>query len=86
MVMRHEHWYDIRKGFDNDHPKWHTITIPNHLDDFIEFGDQCGIIIEWMYTNINHVERHCRWSLQFSEFHVKFRYEKDYTWFRLTWQ
>lgn len=85
MVMRHEHWYDIRKGFQNDKPNWYTITIHSNLDDFIEFGDQCQFIIEWMYHKIDHVERHCRWSLQFNEFHVKFRYEKDYAWFKLRW-
>ena len=85
MVMRHEHWYDIRKGFPNDKPNWYNIIIHSNLDDFIEFGDQCQTIIEWMYQNLGHVERHCRWSLQFNEFHVKFRYEKDYTWFKLVW-
>lgn len=85
MVMRYEHYYDTRKGFQNDKPNWYTIVISSYLDDFIEFGNQCQDIIDWMYQNLDHVERHCRWNVQFNEFHVKFRYEKDYAWFKLRW-
>lgn len=83
--MRHHSYYDTRRGFYEDKPNWYLFELLSRYDDFIEFGDSCMLMIDWMYDNLDNVERHCRWYTSFDAFSVKFRYEKDYTWFQLVW-
>lgn len=42
-------------------------------------------IIDWLSSHIDNYEKHTRWTSEKDYIKVKFRYERDYTWFNLTW-
>jgi hypothetical protein len=71
-------YYDYQKGYINTNPGWyeHTVYSESHYTHLE--------IVEWLYTNIDNPERHCRWCRFDSKMCVKFRYEKDYLWFSLS--
>lgn len=75
--------YDRKKGWELTKPGWHELqlyvaepaeTITKHLD-----------ILKWIYDNIGKCEYHCRWMYNGNYLHYKFRYEKDYLWFKIRW-
>lgn len=80
MEIRFEH-YDKEAGWENNKPGWHECSVHvNHIDRYLE-------VIDWVYANIGKCERHCRWCvMNTSTANFKFRYERDYIWFRLTWE
>ena len=80
MSRIQEHWYDWNKGWDATHPGWHAIDINMGTKNYhIE-------MIEWMYENLDNPDRHCVWTRAMSVSSFKFRYERDYIWFKLSWQ
>jgi len=85
MDMIEFSYYDIRKGYDNDKPQWHRVDINNNMDDFLEFDLHCRNILYWIEENIDMPNRHCRWYCTIDAFSIKFRYEKDCSWFKLRW-
>jgi hypothetical protein len=74
------HWYDGYKGWDNDHPGWYTLEVATKIDLHLE-------IVEWIYEKIDNPQRHMRWRFDYTDpvSYFRFRHEKDYIWFRLTW-
>lgn len=72
-------YFDIRKGYENDHPNWYEVEIS------VSSSYKIVEILEWMYDNINKPYRHCRWKTDQNDEHikVKFRFIKDYNWFLL---
>ena len=88
MVLKlpsHTQYYDIRKGFVNDKPNWHLIKILNNDSGYLEFHESCLEMIDWLYTELDMPERHCRWHYDCDKIEVKFRYIKHYNWFTLRW-
>jgi hypothetical protein len=76
-------YYDETNGWEHTKPGWYEVIIPvyewwaaraKHLE-----------IIDWVYDNIGKCERHCRWQIDNDGLKYKFRYERDYVWFKLTW-
>jgi len=73
---------DYAYSWENVKPGWHEVIL--HFPDYVTV-EKHDEIIEWLSTNIGKFERHCRWYCEDETFKVKFRYERDYIWFKLTW-
>jgi hypothetical protein len=73
------HWYDWEKGYDNTCVGWHEHIVHTESEE-----TQTDIVL-WLYRNIGKPERHCRWVRFHTEFRVKFRHERDYLLFALSW-
>lgn len=69
--------------WDSTKPGWYEVTVyashPSEL--YYKYSE----IIVWLTKNIDKCERHCRWYARSDYVKVKFRYERDYEWFHLTW-
>lgn len=86
MTITASHYYDSKKGWNDDKPGWYEVRLYYDELDLIKFSEKASEIIDWLYNNVGKCERHCRWTISHSMIFVKFRYQKDYTWFKLTWQ
>lgn len=75
------HWYD------NEKMGWYAFTITGQYEDIIS---KYKIILEWFNDKIENAVRHARWcvindfSTEETLIKVKFRKEKDYLFFLLT--
>ena len=71
------------KGWEYTNPGWYEFSIK------IVYGTSADAkyieIVQWLYENIDNCERHARWVLDIDRIRVKFRHEKDYSWFTLRW-
>jgi len=74
-----DHWYDFERGYENTNPGWYEVVVRTHD------SDDHAKMVTWLAKNIDMPERHCNWVKMFYESRFKFRYERDYIWFRLTW-
>ena len=79
-------YFDFRRGFDNDKPNWFICKIINYNDDMFEFMDRCETMVDWLYSELDMPERHCRWTCDSNSFTVKFRYLHQLNWFNLRWK
>ena len=76
------HWYDSGRGWDETNPGWycHSAFAQNNLA-----GQKLHIeVLDWIHKNVDNPKRHCRWARIGNEVSVKFRYERDYFWFKLS--
>lgn len=79
MAVTHN-YYDSERGWKGTNPGWHqvdiyTVSPSKHLE-----------MVQWIYDNIDNPERHARWIFEnHANSSFKFRYERDFVWFRLTW-
>jgi hypothetical protein len=73
--------YDWTRGWDDDHPYWyqHEVLAQNQTELDLLHKE----VVLWLYKNIDNPERHCRWYRHVLGISVKFRYERDYVWFKL---
>lgn len=73
-------YFDMNRGWDHTNPGWYEII----LNDVISFRHVK--MVTWLYDRLDNPERHCRW-IRFSDNSsaFKFRYERDYILFTLTW-
>lgn len=72
-------YYDYVRGWDHTNEGWHELIIDGtnsfrHLD-----------MVRWMYDRIDNPERHARWIRFEDGSGFKFRYERDYIMFTLSW-
>lgn len=72
-------YYDYQRGWDHTNDGWYKIVIENtsprkHLN-----------MIKWLYDKIDNPERHARWIMFEYGSGFKFRYERDYILFTLSW-
>lgn len=75
-------YYDTSRGWDQTNPGWHEVRLSKKSEK------QHLEIVKWMYDNIDSPEKHCRWIYHISvdfDSYFKFRYERDFIWFRLHW-
>lgn len=75
-------WYDFDRGWENTNPKWfeHSVPITNIL-----YADQLHKeVLHWLFKKMDRCLRHARWIRLDNEIRVKFRYERDYLWFKLS--
>jgi len=70
------------KGWDQTNPGWHEIEI--YVADPHESVTRYNETVDWVYDNIGKCERHCRWKYDGNYLRYKFRYERDYLWFKLS--
>ena len=77
-------YYDTTAGWEDDHPGWYecSLTVNN--------AEQHLSMVKWMYDNLDNIERHCRWCLflpvkGIGNSKFRFRYERDYIFFKLRW-
>jgi len=75
--------YDATKGWDKTNPGWHEIEI--HCQDPRESIEKYAEILEWIKQNIQGYKKHSRYRYAGNYLRFKFRYERDYLWFNLTW-
>lgn len=76
-------YYDEKNGWVHTKPGWHEVVIPTR--QFRQAVLKHTEMLEWIYDNIGKCERHCRWQFDNDSLRYKFRYERDYVWFKLTW-
>lgn len=77
-TLRLTHWYA------NEKPGWYLYEFPvKKYPD--RYTDMYNEIVDWLYANIDKPERHVRWHINNMHIRVKFRYERDYLRFVLTW-
>jgi hypothetical protein len=90
--------YDYKKSWEDNKTGWYESSIQV---GFIDANDGARLkyqnIIDWIYINIQECERHARWcyggyyrgyitATAPGYLYAKFRYERDFLWFQLTWQ
>jgi hypothetical protein len=75
--------YDEKNGWELTKPGWLEVIIPAH--QFREAVEKHTEMLTWIYDNIGKCEHHCRWQFDYNSLKYKFRYERDYVWFKLTW-
>jgi hypothetical protein len=71
-------YYDYQKGYLNTNPGWYEHVIHTDSESIQRSA------VKWLYDNIDNPERHCRWCRFQDKMCVKFRFEKNYLWFSLT--
>jgi hypothetical protein len=76
-------YYDEKNGWEHTKPGWYEIVIPAR--QFRKAVEDHTEMLTWIYDNIGKCERHCRWKFDNNSLKYKFRYERDYIWFKLTW-
>jgi hypothetical protein len=76
-------YYDEKNGWEHTKPGWYEIVIPAR--QFREAVYKHTVMLGWIYANIGKCEHHCRWQFDNDSLKYKFRYERDYIWFKLTW-
>ena len=79
MAIIDEH-YDQVLGWAYTKPGWYEYTVNvEHIEKYNEITD-------WVQSNIGKFKRHSRWCVtDTNKVSFKFRYERDYVWFKLTW-
>ena len=83
MTDRPDDNYDYVKRWDETNPGWYEVTLNFH--DINESEDIHVKAIEWIHNNIQGYKKHCRYRYAGNYLKYKFRYERDYIWFKLTW-
>jgi hypothetical protein len=76
-------YYDEKNGWEHTKPGWYEVIIPAR--QFRQAVFKHTEMLEWIYDNIGKCEHHCRWQFDNVSLKYKFRYERDYIWFKLTW-
>lgn len=71
-------YYDHQKGWEYTNSGWYQHIV---YTDSIKTHKQA---IQWLYDNLDNPEKHCRWRRFEDKLCVKFRYEKNYLWFCLS--
>ena len=76
--LKDAHW------LENEKMGWYqySFEIDQYSHNYI---DRYNDIVDWILVSIDKPERHVRWHINNSHIRVKFRYEKDYLRFVLTW-
>lgn len=74
--------YAFNNWFKNEKTGWHKTTVLLNDKDVETFYLD---IIQWLYYNVENCTKHCRWRSHSQGIDVKFRYERDYIMFTLTW-
>lgn len=75
--------YDRQKGWEHTKPGWYEVNF--HIQNPRETVTRHTEMLQWIYDNIGKCEHHCRWYYNGNYLHFKFRYERDYLWFKLRW-
>jgi hypothetical protein len=83
MSDRPNDHYDGYKGWAGTNPGWYEVSV--HYQDPRESIEKYVEILEWIKQNIQGYKKHSRYRYAGNYLRFKFRYERDYVWFNLTW-
>ena len=72
MDMRVQN-FDQHRGWEETDPGWYEHEIHVRMD----FPATYEEVIEWLYNRIDNCERHVRWRITRGLIQLKFRYERD---------
>lgn len=75
--------YDRKNGWEHTKPGWYEVNV--YIHDPRETVTRHTEMLAWIYDNIGKCEHHCRWQYDGNYLNFKFRYERDYLWFKLRW-
>jgi len=75
--------YDRVRGWQGTNPGWYEVVI--HIEDPHETVIRYTETLNWLEENIHGYLKHCRWMYAGNYLKYKFRYERDYLWFKLRW-
>jgi hypothetical protein len=75
--------YDSKNGWELTKPGWYEVHVyePNPSKSIKRHAE----MVDWIRDHIGKCEHHCRWYYGGDDLRYKFRYEKDFIWFRLLW-
>lgn len=73
--------YDSSKGWENTNMGWYETAVVFDPNGHVHYTD----LLDWLYNQIDNCEKHSRWGFVDGIWKVKFRYERDFIWFRLVW-
>lgn len=76
-------YYDRTKGWSETNPGWYEVIL--HIQDPAETIIRYIEALDWIEKNIHGYKKHCRWFYAGNDLKYKFRYERDYLWFKLRW-
>jgi hypothetical protein len=70
--------------WDETKPGWYEVHV--HINPFTNsIHESYTNIITWLSEKVDNYQKHCRWTYSHFTVKVKFRYERDYIWFKLVW-
>lgn len=83
LIKRMSNRYDLAKGWEGTNPGWYELVL--YVNDPPETIRKYEDSVKWLKENIHGCEKHCRWLYSGNYLKYKFRYERDYLWFKLVW-
>jgi hypothetical protein len=75
--------YDSKNGWELTKPGWYEVHV--YEPNLAKSTKRHAEMVDWIRDNIGKCEHHCRWYQIGNDLHYKFRYERDFIWFKLTW-
>lgn len=82
VEITYTHNYYDNRGWEYTNPGWYELVLYPETDTLhLE-------MVKWMYDNLDNPEKHARWMFQITDMYYsyfKFRYEREYIWFKLRW-
>lgn len=76
-------YYDNSRGWAETNPGWYEVIV--HVVEPRETVTRYQESIEWIKNNIHGYKKHSRFMYAGNYLKYKFRYERDYLWFKLIW-
>lgn len=75
--------YDRTKGWAETNPGWYEVVayVADPAETVIRYQES----IDWIANNIHGYHKHTRYMYAGNYLKYKFRYERDYLWFKLIW-
>jgi hypothetical protein len=85
MDLVYYSYYDVRRGWDNTNPGWHTLVLEDRFGE-LDVDKLHQDVVQWIMDTVENPLRHCVWHRTDHAVAVRFRYERDYIVATLRWQ
>jgi hypothetical protein len=76
-------YYDRSRGWAETNPGWYEVIV--QIEDPAETVIRYQESTDWIKNNIHGYHKHSRFMYAGNYLKYKFRYERDYLWFKLIW-
>ena len=76
-------YYDRTKGWSETNPGWYEVVL--YVQEPNETIIKYSLTVDWIKDNVHGYKKHVRWMYAGNYLKYKFRYERDYLWFKLRW-
>lgn len=76
-------YYDRARGWAETNPGWYEVVV--RVEEPAETVARYQKSVDWIKNNIHGYHKHCRFMYAGNYLKYKFRYERDYLWFKLIW-